>query len=146
MAYAETTSVPFEKSIAEIIGLLKRSGAEQIGQMEDRQSFTLTFAMQERIVKFRVVFPSSEEIAKMTGPRQEAAKVRDQWHRQRGRALLLVLKAKLESIESRVETFEQAFLANVVMANGETVYERISAPIALEYKTTKPQMLLESPR
>ncbi len=56
----------------------------------------------------------------------------------RGRALLLVIKAKLESVESGIETLEQAFLAHVVMANGQTVYERISEGIALEYLTGVP--------
>lgn len=71
----------------------------------------------------------------MTGPRQELHPVDAQWRRQRGRALLLVIKAKLESIESGVETFEQAFLANVVLANGETVHDRIAGPISDEYRT-----------
>ena len=35
----------------------------------------------------------------------------------------------LESVASEAETFEQAFLANVVMAEGATVYERIAAPV-----------------
>lgn len=36
------------------------------------------------------------------------------------------------------EKTEQAFLANVVMADGFTVYERVKQPIALEYQTGKP--------
>jgi hypothetical protein len=146
MAYAATTEVPFERSISEIIGLLRRAGADQIGQMESRESFTLQFTMADRMIRFRVHFPTAEQIAKMTGPRQDPQKVGDQWRRQRGRALLLVIKAKLESVESKVESFEQAFLANVVMADGSTLYERVQEPIALEYSTGKPNMmLLEGP-
>lgn len=66
----------------------------------------------------------------------------EQAHRQKARALLLVIKAKLESVESGVETFEQAFLPNVVMADGATVYERIAAPIADEYRTGAPRVML----
>ena len=62
----------------------------------------------------------------------------DQAKRQRGRALLLVIKAKLESVESGIETLEQAFLAHVVMADGKTVHERIAEPIALEYQSGRP--------
>lgn len=61
----------------------------------------------------------------------------DQRNRQRGRALMLVIKAKLESIESGVETFEEAFLANIVTANRQTVYERIAGTLAVEYETGK---------
>ena len=68
-----------------------------------------------------------------------ALKEWEQAVRQRWRALALVIKAKLESVESGIETTEQAFLANVVvMADGFTVYERIKQPIALEYQTGKP--------
>lgn len=135
MAYAKTTEVPFERSIGEIIGLLKQHDADQIGQMEDRERFTLIFTMEDRHVRFRVTFPTADEIAAMTGPRQDQRTVAAQWRRQRGRALLLVIKAKLESVESKVETFEQAFLANVVLANGETLYERVSGSISLEYQS-----------
>jgi len=146
MAYAKDTEVPFERSISEIVGLLRTAGADQIGQMESRSSFTLQFTMEERMVRFRVTFPTPEEIKAMTGPRQETARVEAQWRRQRGRALLLVIKAKLESVTSQVETFEQAFLANVVLADGSTLYDRVRGPIAIEYQSGKPQMmLLEGP-
>lgn len=142
MAYAENTTVPFEKSVAEIIGLVRRAGADQIGQMESRVSFTLQFTMADRMVRFRVQFPDRAEIQRLTGPRSDPTRVEEQWRRQRGRALLLVIKAKLESVESGVETFEQAFLSNVVLADGSTVYERVAAPIADEYKTGAPSVLL----
>ncbi len=146
MAYAENTTVTFENSIAEITGLLRKAGADQIGQVENRPTFTLQFTMAERMVCFRIHFPDAEQLKKMTGPRQDAGRVAQQWRRQRGRALLLVIKAKLESVESGVETFEQAFLPNVVMLDGATVYERIAEPIALEYRTGLPTtMLLTGP-
>jgi hypothetical protein len=34
---------------------------------------------------------------------------------------LLVIKAKIESIESGVETFDEAFLANIVTPDGRTI-------------------------
>ncbi|WP_374651188.1 hypothetical protein [Rhizorhabdus sp.] len=146
MAYAANTDVPFERSISEIIVLLKKAGADQIAQIDTRQGFELRFTMADRMVRFRVLFPDAAAIQKMCGPRQDPSRVGEQWRRQRGRALLLVIKAKLESIESQVETFEQAFLANVVMADGATLYDRVKEPIALEYESGKPTMLmLEGP-
>jgi hypothetical protein len=50
---------------------------------------------------------------------------------------MLVIKAKLESIESKVETMEQAFLANVVLADNRTVYESAQSQIAIAYETGK---------
>ena len=36
------------------------------------------------------------------------------------------MKAKLEVVETGIETFEQAFLANIVTADNMTVYERLT--------------------
>lgn len=144
MTYAKDTDVPFERSISDIVGIVERAGADEIGQLTARDRFTLQFVLDDRLVRFRVTFPTADEITKLSGPRQDPVKVAAQWRRQRGRALLLVIKAKLESVASGVETFEQAFLSNVVMADDRTVYERIAAPIADEYATRRPtqQLLL----
>lgn len=151
MAYAETTSVAFEKSVAEIIGLIKRHGALNIGQFEGEDYFAIQFVISDRLIRFRLPIPSLTEMPTHDGRRntltvaQRQGKL-DQARRSKGRALLLVIKAKLESVESGIETVEQAFLANVVMANGETVYDRIHRPIALEYETGKPSaLMLEGP-
>lgn len=147
MAYAITTDVPFDRSISEIIALVRKAGAERIGQFDEGGRFTLQFTMADRVVRFRVNMPSQEE-AERTRHRKTTARADApaQWRRQRARALLLVIKAKLESVESDVETFEEAFLANVVMSDGFTVYERLAEPIALEYQSGQPSpMLLSGP-
>lgn len=140
MAYAATTTVPFERSISEIVTLVKRAGANQIGQQDLEDRFIIAFKLVDRLIKFTL--PMVTEYA---GPEKagngkaiDAARKIEQHNRQRGRALLLVIKAKLESVESGIETIEQAFLANVVLSNGETVYDRVSQPIALEYREGRP--------
>lgn len=40
--------------------------------------------------------------------------------KQRWRALLLCIKAKLEAVDSGIATFEQEFMANIVMPDGKT--------------------------
>ncbi|MDR3408436.1 MAG: hypothetical protein P4L68_08060 [Methylovirgula sp.] len=142
MTYAKDTAVAFEKSISEIITLIKRVGANDIGQFENADNFAIQFTMQDRRVRFRVPFTAMDNIAtvdgrgrSLTGVQREARW--EQSKRQRGRALLLVIKAKLESIESGVETFEEAFLAHVVTPGGQTVYERIAEPLSLEYREQK---------
>lgn len=127
MAYAERTEVPFDRSIAEILKLVRKAGAEQVGQFENLDTFALQFTLGDRMIRFRLG-------TKLPNSRRNPEQVR----RQRGRALMLVIKAKLESVESGIETVEQAFLANVVMADGATVYERIAEPIALEYREGRP--------
>jgi hypothetical protein len=147
MSYAENTSVAFEKSIAEIITLIKRAGAQQIGQFESDDHFAIQFVLADRLIRFRVPLPGLDTIPARNGnnvalnlPQRKERLA--QSHRQRGRALLLVIKAKLESVESGIETLEQAFLAHVVMADGATVYERIAEPLAVEYRTGAPNVTM----
>lgn len=152
MAYAEGTSVPIEKSMSEIVALIKKAGAQRVGQVEEPESIAVQFFMRDRMLRFRVRLTQPSEIPermgngqhRTAGQRRERAGQRS---KQRVRALLLVIKAKLESVESEVETFEEAFLANVVMSDGATLYERVREPIAVEYQAGKPHpMLLEAPR
>lgn len=152
MAYAENTTVPIEKSMGEIKAMIRKAGADKIAQYEEADKIAVQFYMRERMIRFRVSLPGIADVAKVDGrgyglSNDQRIRKRDQAQRQRVRALLLVIKAKLESIESNVETFEEAFLANVVMADGRTIYERIAEPIALEYQTGQAvPMLLEGPR
>lgn len=143
MAYAARTEVAFEKSIAEIVALVRGAGAAQIGQFDDVGFYAIQFMLADRLIRFRLPLPSIDEMPTRKGNNQlltaqQRRERLDQARRQRGRALLLVIKAKLESVESKIETIEQAFLAHVVMADGRTVHERISEPIALEYQTGRP--------
>ena len=140
MSYAEKTTIAFDRSIRDIVSMLRNFGADSFGQIEDRGSFAIQFFSNERLIRFRVKFPELDQMPSHDGNRRELSDKQrldrvDQAKRQRGRALMLVIKAKLESIRSEVETFEQAFLANVVMADGQTVFDRIQAPIAAEYQS-----------
>jgi hypothetical protein len=119
--------------------------------MEEPESIRVEFFLRDRMLRFRVKLAKIDDIParvgngplRTDGQRQARAEQRSM---QRVRALLLVIKAKLESVESEVETFEQAFLSNIVLADNLTVYERINEPIALEYKSgAVAQMMLEGP-
>lgn len=139
MAYAEGTSVSVEKSVAEIITAIRKHDGNQIAQLDDDLRYVIGFSMYKRQVRFVVQFkPLADKAFERDGRGsvRDAVGRRNQWEqhrRQRMRALLLVIKAKLESVESSVETFEQAFLANVVTADGKTVHEQLQAQIAGQY-------------
>lgn len=140
MAYAEKTEIAVSKSLAELSGMLRKAGADNVTQLESNALLAVQFQMQDRLIRFRVTIPAAEDMPARNGRNQvmtlkERQARADQVAKARARALLLVVKAKLESMESGIETFEQAFLANVVMANGETVHDRVGEMIALEYKT-----------
>lgn len=104
MPYAARTDVPLDKSIADIVKTLRKAGAERIAQAEEPGRVAVQCFLNDRLLRFAIGLPDGA-----------------QSRRQRGRALLLVIKAKIESIESGVETFDEAFLANIVTPDGKTI-------------------------
>jgi hypothetical protein len=132
--YAQDTIVPVAKSRAEIEQLLERHKAKQYGTAVDYDLLVarVQFRLQDRIVRFVVALPDRKKLTQQKYERAE---------RQRWRALLLVLKAKLESVESSIETFEHAFLSQIVMPNDQTVAEIVLPQIAESYKTGKMKAL-----
>ncbi len=141
--YAQNTTVSPEKSLAEIQATLKRYGATKFGFMEDDANIILVFEMQNRRVKFRVPLPDLTDFeaqrvrlnkyATRPATPQEKAATRDQVVHQRWRALLLVIKAKLESVESGIETLDQAFMAHLVLPSGETLGDWATPQIERAY-------------
>lgn len=77
--------------------------------------------------------------------RRTEAQAYEAWEqacRQRWRALNLVIKAKLEAVESGISTFDNEFLAQIMLPNGQTVGEQIHDDIALAYETNAMPALL----
>lgn len=127
--YARETKVPVTQSRSEIEQLLERAKARQYGTAVDyelRQA-RVQFRLNDRIVRFVIALPDEKKLGK--GWRLEQAE------RQRWRALLLVIKAKLESVESQISTFEEEFLAHIVMPNDQTIAQIILPQIAESYHT-----------
>jgi hypothetical protein len=137
--YAHDTRVPVETSRADIERLLNKHKASQFGTAIDyeRGKARVQFKLHDRIIRFLMDLPDQK--------RYRSTAAFEQAQRQRWRALLLVIKAKLESVENDIETFEQAFLANVVMPNDQTVAELVRPFIASAYRDGRmPQALLPS--
>lgn len=152
MAYAENTEVSIEKSVAEIVGLIKRAGANRIAQVEEPGVIAFQFFLKDRMLRFKVQLPSPSDVAEWNERNhqyrsaEQRVKIAQQRQRQRARALLLVIKAKLESVESGVETFEEAFLSNIVTPDGDTVGDWLIPQIAQAYLTGRvPTRLLPAP-
>lgn len=129
--FAATTRVPVEQTRADIERLLNRHKATQYGTAIDYEALRarVQFKLHDRIVRFVMDLPDPS--------RSRSRERGEQASRQRWRALLLVIKAKLESVENNIETFEQAFLANVVMPNDQTVADLVRPYIASAYRDGK---------
>ncbi len=58
------------------------------------------------------------------------------------RWLALVIKAKLEAVESGITMFEEEFLAHIVLPDGKTAGEHVIPAIESSYQTGKVKALL----
>src|SRR5262245_44396717 len=79
-----------------------------------------------------------------TGSPDAAFKEWEQACRQRWRALALAIKAKLEAVESGIATFEEEFLAYVVMPDGQTVGQHVLPNVERAYSTGQMPPLLSA--
>ena len=141
--YAETTEVPVERSRAEIERLLSRHKCSAFASGTDYETreIRIQFRAHGRFVRFVVALPNRADFSKNSGGDRRFA----QAERQRWRALLLVIKAKLESVENAIATFEEEFLAHIILPNGETVGTMVIPAIADAYASGKMTGFLLTP-
>lgn len=126
--FAQTTKVPVERTRQEIESVLRRYGADQFISGWEHGRAMLGFRARNRMIRFELVLPPPAK----DGRAQQRI---DQETRQRWRALLLVVKAKLEAVESHIATFEEEFLAHIVLPNNQTVGEYLIPQIASAYES-----------
>jgi hypothetical protein len=150
MAYAKNTEVAVEKSRAEIERLLSQHRCSKFlaGIDHEAHRATVQFQAHGRIVKFEIELPdpADPKYKRIKNSRFErtpsgVAAVIAQEERTRWRALLLVIKAKLEAVESNIATFEDEFLAHTMLPNQRTVAEYIGPMIAEVYATGRMKAL-----
>jgi hypothetical protein len=99
--YAQYTQVPVDRSRAEIERTLERYGA--CGFLSGWLNGEEELAFQYKGIQYRVSIKLLED---------------QQKRRQMWRALLLVVKAKLEAVTSGISTIEEEFLAWIVTPTG----------------------------
>ena len=139
--YAESTTVPSDRSRAEIERTLARYGATtfQYGWQQDRAA--IGFVMSGRQIRFILPLPDRENpdfTRTPTGKSRTATAAEaayEQAVRQRWRALALMVKAKLEAVASGIVTFEEEFLPHTVLPSGRTVAQEIMPAVESAYAT-----------
>ena len=139
--YAAQTTVPVERSVAEIKRVLDRYGATQFGYAEDalRSLASVQFAAQGRHVRFVLQLPdrcNKQYCRNSRAPRKPAVALKawEQACRQRWRALSLCIKAKLEAVEAGISAFEEEFLAHIILPGGQSVGQLMQPQIADAYQ------------
>lgn len=151
--YASGTRVSVDRSKGEIEGILKRYGASAFGYMADTERAVIQFQARERRVRFVLPLPDPErpdirfhvwrdEVTNRERTDGQRAAVVEQETRQRWRALTLAIKAKMEAVESGITSFEDEFMAHIILPGGKTVSEMITPSIESAYKDGKVPNLL----
>lgn len=134
--YASNTKVSSEKSRNEIERTLQRYGASGFGFWIENDSALVQFQIEKLKIAFKLPMPDrkSEEFTMSSHENDwqrkplAAETAHRRWEqacRQRWRALALVIKAKLEAIDSGISTFEEEFMAHIMLPDGVTVGEKL---------------------
>jgi hypothetical protein len=127
--YAQGTTVQSSKSRADIETLILKHGATSYASAFEGDRATVLFKMQSRRVRFAVDLTPNDERENM----------------RRWRSLLFLLKAKLTAVEDGQSTFENEFLAYILVpgAGGETVAQWLGPQLAYAYDkgTVMPPLL-----
>jgi hypothetical protein len=146
--YAASTEVSSDRSRAEIERTLERYGARQFMYGWDEDRALVGFQINGRQVRFILPMPDRDDAEftrTPTGRTRAATQVREAFEqavRQRWRALNLVIKAKLEAVDSGIVTFDAEFLAHLVLPNGQTVGDTVVPSVEQAYETNQMPALL----
>ena len=152
MSYATNTQVSSDRSRSEIERTLRRYGASRFSYgWEDNGETHLAavgFVADNRTVRFVVPMPSREDFRfTETGRSRSPGVVDKEWEqgcRRVWRVLALVIKAKLEAVESGVVTFDEEFFAHFVLPDGVTIADRLLPDIEKILSGATPRLLPES--
>lgn len=147
MSYASETTVPVSRSKQEIEEIIGRYGAQSFMIGVKGLNAMIGFEVNSRQIKMVISMPVRESFKRdkrgnlRTDKQIETAQA--QAERQRWRALVLIVKAKLEAVASGVATFEQEFLSYTVLPGGRTVHEELAPRLQAYYDNGEvPPLLL----
>lgn len=141
MSYAEGTTVDQYRTQAEIRKTLAKYKATGFAIGEAFNKATVMFEMNNRRIRFAFQIPIKGQYR--DGRNNIASQKRvDQEVRRLWRCLLLSIKSKLESVDSKISTFEEEFLSHIVLPNGQTMGDVAIPQIKQSYEDKKMPPLL----
>jgi hypothetical protein len=137
MAY-ETTTVPVERSQAQLRKLLQAYGADSFefgeGRLNGQRMAAIAFAVHGQRVRIRVPFKEADDDAVRAAASRSRRSVdetritlSEREDKRIWRVLSWNVKARLEAVEEGIETFEEAFLAHLLNeSTGQTIFEQLA--------------------
>jgi hypothetical protein len=127
--FANSTTVSPEKSQQDIRETLRRYGATRFGVMEEADKAHVMFEFEKLQIQLTISLPSRKDFETTdAGRSRKSSAVTEAYNqaiRQRWRALLLAIKAKLEAIECGISTIEKEFMAFVIMPDGMSLGDHL---------------------
>lgn len=147
--YAVNTDISSDRSRGDIEKTLAKYGGKSFMYGYDEHRAIVQFATATRHVRFVLPMPDrdSRQFTHTAGRNQVRSKAAaaaqyEQAVRQRWRALNLVIKAKLEAVETGIVSFDAEFMAHIVLPDDTTVGESVIPGIKLAYETGQMPELL----
>ncbi|RJP53598.1 MAG: hypothetical protein C4583_04230 [Anaerolineaceae bacterium] len=144
--YANQTSVSPDRSRAEIERTLQRYGATGFMYGWSERGAVIGFMLNGRQYRAVLEIPARDAFRKSERGRSrtvtQMSNAHEQALRQRWRALALVIKAKLEAVNSNISTVETEFLPWMVLPNGQTVGQWMMPQLDAIYQSGKMPPLL----
>lgn len=147
--YATQTTVPVEKSKAEIEKLAMKYGASGFSTAWKEKQARVEFLIGGRHVRIEICLPDKNEerfSTTDTGRKRRNAEATyrawEQECRSIWRALKAIVHAKFEAVECGVSTYDQEFMANIMLPDGKTVGEHALPTIKSVYDGGKVKGLL----
>lgn len=125
--YAEGTKVDAQRSQGEIAAILTQHGCERQGWMHGPDGDELHFELRGHLFRFVIPRPTMEEVRRLYPNAYDFDAKREAEWRRRWRANVLLLKAKLEFIDSGDTTLERELLPYMLTSGGQTVGDLIAA-------------------
>lgn len=131
--YAAGTDVSVDRTRLDLERVLGRYGARGFGYATEGALAMVTFTVVNDEgttlrIQMRVPLPdpNDPEFTQTPSgkPRENQQTIQNAWEqacRQRWRAVLLVVKAKLEAVETGISTIEREFMPDLVMGDGKTL-------------------------
>ena len=134
MMYASNTVVPVGQSKAQIEQLLQHAGAKDLCMASSPGVAMVGFIIKG--LGYKIILPLTDPKScecTPTGRKRKDVRLVS-WHceqsdRARWRALLLIVKAKLEAVSLGITTTDREFAADLVMQDGRTLHQHLSQHI-----------------
>lgn len=134
--YARRTTVAPDRTRLEIEAELRKRGATAFGYNWAGHEAVLAFTLNGLAVRMALALPDEWDKQFTHTPGRGLERTEDQRVevfeaevRRRWRALGLVVKAKLVAVDEGITSLEHEFLADVVLADGQTVAEQVRPAI-----------------